>query len=46
MPLISVLAAMERNGVKLNQEDLKGIAVDLREDIISLEKEIYDSGRN
>ena len=41
MPLISVLALMERNGVKLNQEDLKAIAVDLREDIISLEKEIY-----
>ncbi len=41
MPLISVLAVMERNGVKLNQEDLKAIAVDLREDIISLEKEIY-----
>jgi DNA polymerase I len=42
MPLISVLAAMERNGVKLNYEDLKGIAVNLREDIISLEKEIYE----
>ncbi|MBK8882637.1 MAG: DNA polymerase I [Bacteroidales bacterium] len=42
MPLISVLAVMERNGVKVNQDDLKAIAVDLREDIISLEKEIYD----
>jgi DNA polymerase I len=41
MPLITVLAVMERNGVKLNQEDLKAIAIDLREDIISLEKEIY-----
>ncbi len=41
MPLISVLAAMERNGVKLDQEDLKLITVNLREDIISLEKEIY-----
>jgi DNA polymerase-1 len=41
MPLISVLAVMERNGVKLNQGDLKGIAVELREDILSLEKEIY-----
>ena len=41
MPLIKVLADMERNGVKLNQEDLKSIAVSLREDIISLEKEIY-----
>jgi len=41
MPLISVLAAMERNGVKLDLEDLKSITINLREDIISLEKEIY-----
>lgn len=41
MPLISVLAAMERFGVKLNLEDLKEITSNLREDIISLEKEIY-----
>jgi DNA polymerase-1 len=41
MPLVSVLAAMERNGVKLNLEDLKAITVNLRDDIISLEKEIY-----
>jgi DNA polymerase I len=32
---------MERNGIRLNQEDLKIIAVNLREDILSLEKEIY-----
>jgi DNA polymerase-1 len=42
MPLIRVLADMERTGVKLNQEDLKVIAAKLREDIISLEKEIYN----
>jgi DNA polymerase-1 len=42
MPLIMVLADMERNGVKLNQEDLKIIETGLREDIITLEKEIYD----
>ncbi len=42
MPLISVLAAVERNGVILNLEDLKAITVNLREDIISLEKEIYE----
>jgi DNA polymerase-1 len=42
MPLIRVLADMERTGVKLNQEDLKAIAATLREDIISLEKEIYN----
>jgi len=41
MPLISVLAAMERTGVKLNQDDLKAITGNLREDIISLETEIY-----
>ena len=41
MPLIRVLAGMERIGVKLNPEDLKAISTVLREDIISLEKEIY-----
>jgi len=41
MPLIRVLATMERHGVKLDLEDLKSITVNLRDDIISLEKEIY-----
>jgi DNA polymerase-1 len=41
MPLIAVLATMERNGVILDLEDLKSITINLREDIISLEKEIY-----
>jgi DNA polymerase-1 len=41
MPLIQVLADMERAGVKLNHEDLKAISAGLREDIISLEKEVY-----
>ncbi len=41
MPLITVLADMERIGVKLNHEDLKSTATILREDIIALEKEIY-----
>jgi DNA polymerase I len=41
MPLISVLATMERNGVRLDLEDLKLITVTLREDILALEKEIY-----
>jgi len=41
MPLIRVLAGMERNGVILNLNDLKTITVDLRDDILSLEKEIY-----
>jgi DNA polymerase-1 len=41
MPLIQVLADMERAGVRLNEEDLKNFAVQLREDILSLEDEIY-----
>lgn len=41
MPLIRVLAGMERNGVRLNQEDLKAAASELREDILALESEIY-----
>jgi DNA polymerase-1 len=42
MPLINVLAAMERNGVILDLDDLKAITINLRQDIISLEKEIYE----
>jgi DNA polymerase-1 len=42
MPLIRVLADMERVGVRLNQEDLKAISTSLREDIISLETEIFN----
>jgi len=42
MPLINVLAAMERNGVMLNGEELSLLAGALREDIISLEKSIYE----
>lgn len=42
MPLIQVLADMERTGVILNQEELKSIATGLREDILSLEHEIYE----
>ncbi|HZL76144.1 MAG TPA: DNA polymerase I, partial [Bacteroidales bacterium] len=41
MPLIPVLALMERNGVILDTEELKKITYGLREDIIALEKEIY-----
>ncbi len=41
MPLIRVLADMERAGVKLNHEDLKNTAADLRNDILKLESEIY-----
>ncbi len=41
MPLIRVLAAMERTGVRLNHGDLRNIAGDLRGEILSLEEEIY-----
>lgn len=41
MPLIKVLASMERNGVILNEEELKKITAGLRDDIIALESEIY-----
>jgi DNA polymerase-1 len=42
MPLIRVLADMERAGVRVNEEDLKSITGQLREDIIYLEKEIFN----
>ncbi len=42
MPLIQVLATMERNGVILDEKELKSITTGLRDDIISLEKDIYD----
>jgi DNA polymerase-1 len=42
MPLIPVLAQMERNGVILDTDELKKITSGLREDIIALEKEIYN----
>ena len=41
MPLIRVLAGMERNGVMIDVDVLKVYAVTLRENIIRLEKEIY-----
>lgn len=41
MPLISVLAAMEREGILIDESVLKNYAVTLRETIIGLEQEIY-----
>ena len=41
MPLIIVLAEMERNGILIDQDVLKNYAVILRETIIKLEQEIY-----
>jgi DNA polymerase I len=41
MPLISVLMKMEHQGVKLDVEALNMFAVELREEIIECEKEIF-----
>jgi len=41
MPLVKVLADMERDGVQVNEADLKSITGQLIEDIFTLEKEIY-----
>ncbi len=41
MPLIRVLAAMEREGVLIDENVLKNYAITLREMIIRLEQEIY-----
>jgi len=41
MPLIKVLADMERFGIKLDELSLKEYAVQLRSEIIDLEKEIF-----
>jgi DNA polymerase I len=40
MPLIKVLADVERRGIRLHTDDLKSYAAQLREEIIALEKEI------
>jgi len=42
MPLIPVLAGMEKAGVKLNSSELNSYATVLREQIIQLEKEIFE----
>jgi DNA polymerase-1 len=42
MPLVPVLVNMEQAGVKLDTEVLKEYAVKLREQIIQVEKEIFD----
>lgn len=41
MPLIRVLAAMEREGILIDESVLKNYAVTLRETILRLEQEIY-----
>ncbi len=42
MPLIAVLSDMERTGIKMEVDSLKGFAGELRTDILALEKEITD----
>jgi DNA polymerase I len=47
MPLVPVLTGMEMAGVKLDVQSLNNYAVELREQIIALEKEIIDmAGRD
>jgi DNA polymerase-1 len=41
MPLIRVLATMERNGVLIDESVLRNYAVQLRQSILKLEQEIY-----
>ena len=41
MPLIRVLADIERVGIKLHTDDLKVYATQLREEILALEREIF-----
>jgi DNA polymerase I-like protein with 3'-5' exonuclease and polymerase domains len=42
VPLISVLADMEREGVQLDVENLKNYSNELEKDILLVEKEIQD----
>ena len=42
MPLVPVLADMERTGIKMEVSSLEGFADELRNDILGLEKEITD----
>ncbi len=42
MPLVPVLADMENAGVKLNSDELNKYAVVLREQLIQIEKEIFE----
>jgi DNA polymerase-1 len=41
-PLIEVLAEMEMNGILVDQEILREISITLRDDLISLEEQIYE----
>ena len=41
IPLVSVLASMEREGIRLNKSFLEELSVDLDKDIQELEKKIY-----
>jgi len=41
-PLVSVLTAMEIEGINLNTDFLKGLSVDLTEDISRLEKNVFE----
>lgn len=43
IPLLRVLAAMELEGIKLDEEFLNSLSEDLNTDILNLEKSIYDA---
>ena len=43
MPLLEVLAAMESEGINLDEAFLKSLSADLDNDIITLEKAIYEA---
>jgi DNA polymerase-1 len=42
MPLVKVLADMEREGIRLDKNALKSLSENLAEDIVTVEKEIQD----
>jgi DNA polymerase-1 len=42
-PLITVLAAMEGEGISLDTESLKTLSISLTEDLVQLEKNIYEA---
>ncbi len=47
MPLVEVLADMELNGVTINKEELYQLSLDINEDLLKLEKKIYElAGEN
>lgn len=42
IPLVDVLASMEREGINLDQDFLKNMAIDMQKEILNLETKIYE----